>query len=43
MGYRSGAGRLDGWALASAERDTEGDPAGPMRNVPRGWYRLIRR
>ena len=35
--------RCDGWELSSTESDTGGEPAGPMRNVPRSWYRLIRR
>ena len=35
--------RFDGWELSSAEPATEGEPAEPMRNVPRSWYRLIRR
>ncbi len=35
--------RFDGWEQSSAAPDTEGDPAGPMRNIPRHWYRLIRR
>ena len=35
--------RFDGWDLVSAQPDTEGEVAGPLRNVPRAWYRLIRR
>jgi hypothetical protein len=35
--------RFDGWVLSAAQSDSEGEPAGPMRNVPRHWYRLIRR
>ena len=35
--------RFDGWELSATGPDSEGDPAGPMRNVPRHWYRLIRR
>jgi SAM-dependent methyltransferase len=35
--------RFDGWAMSAAEPDSEGEPAGPMRNIPRTWYRLIRR
>jgi len=35
--------RFDGWTLSAAEADTEGEPAGPVRNVPRHWYRLTRR
>jgi SAM-dependent methyltransferase len=35
--------RFEGWALVSTEPDGQGDPAGPVRNVPRSWYRLIRR
>jgi SAM-dependent methyltransferase len=35
--------RFDGWEQASADPDTGGDPGGPMRNIPRHWYRLIRR
>ena len=37
------AARFDGWVLSATEPDGEGEPAGPMRNVPRHWYRLIRR
>ena len=35
--------RFDGWDLVSTQPDTEGEIAGPLRNVPRAWYRLIRR
>ena len=35
--------RFDGWDLVSVQPDTEGEVAGPLRNVPRAWYRLIRR
>ena len=35
--------RFDGWELSATQPDGEGDPPGPMRNVPRHWYRLIRR
>jgi SAM-dependent methyltransferase len=35
--------RFDGWEMSATGPDSEGDPAGPMRNVPRTWYRLIRR
>ncbi len=32
-----------GWELESAVSDSGPDPAGPLRNVPRTWYRLRRR
>lgn len=35
-------GRFDEWRLVSARPDTEGQIAGPLRNVPRTWYRLVR-
>lgn len=35
-------GRFAGWRLASASPDTEGEISGPLRNVPRTWYRLVR-
>lgn len=35
-------GRFAGWHLVSAQPETDGDAAGPLRNVPRSWYRLIR-
>jgi hypothetical protein len=35
-------GRFAGWQLVSAEPETDGDAAGPLRNVPRSWYRLVR-
>lgn len=35
--------RFAGWDLVSTQPDTEGEIAGPLRNVPRAWYRLIRR
>jgi SAM-dependent methyltransferase len=35
--------RFDAWSLSATQLDGEGEPAGPMRNVPRHWYRLIRR
>ena len=35
--------RFDGWELSATGLDSEGDPAGPTRKVPRHWYRLIRR
>jgi SAM-dependent methyltransferase len=34
--------RFAGWSLASAEPDTDGELSGPLRNVPRTWYRLVR-
>jgi SAM-dependent methyltransferase len=34
--------RFAGWSLASAEPDTDGEISGPLRNVPRTWYRLVR-
>jgi SAM-dependent methyltransferase len=37
------AARFDGWDLSAKQADSEGEPAGPMRNVPRHWYRLTRR
>jgi SAM-dependent methyltransferase len=36
-------GRFAGWELASASPDTGGELSGPLRNVPRTWYRLVRR
>jgi hypothetical protein len=35
--------RFDGWDLAAIQLDSEREIAGPLRNVPRHWYRLIRR
>lgn len=35
-------GRFAGWQLVSAQPEADGDAAGPLRNVPRSWYRLIR-
>ncbi len=35
-------GRFAGWQLTSASPDTEGEISGPLRNVPRTWYRLVR-
>jgi SAM-dependent methyltransferase len=35
-------GRFVGWQLTSASPDTEGEISGPLRNVPRSWYRLVR-
>ena len=35
--------RFDGWELADTESDSDAPPPGPMKNVPRYWYRLIRR
>jgi hypothetical protein len=34
--------RFAGWRLISAETETDGEAAGPLRNVPRSWYRLVR-
>lgn len=34
---------FDGWELAAIESDSAPAPAGPMRSVPRLWYRLLRR
>jgi SAM-dependent methyltransferase len=34
--------RFAGWQLVSAEPETDGDASGPLRNVPRSWYRLVR-
>lgn len=31
------------WELVSAQPDTAPAPPGPMRNVPRTWYQLVRR
>ncbi|MGN6868166.1 MAG: class I SAM-dependent methyltransferase [Solirubrobacteraceae bacterium] len=36
-------GRFAGWELASALPDTDGEISGPLRNVPRTWYRLVHR
>lgn len=35
-------GRFADWELVSAEPDTDGEISGPLRNVPRTWYRLAR-
>jgi len=35
-------GRFGGWQLISARPDTEDEITGPLRNVPRTWYRLVR-
>jgi hypothetical protein len=35
--------RFDGWDLSAIQLDSEREIAGPLRNVPRHWYRLIRR
>jgi SAM-dependent methyltransferase len=35
-------GRFAGWRLVAAEPEIDGDAAGPLRNVPRNWYRLVR-
>jgi SAM-dependent methyltransferase len=34
--------RFAGWRLLSARPDTHGETSGPVRNVPRTWYRLLR-
>ena len=34
--------RFADWRLVSASPDTEGERSGPLRNVPRTWYRLVR-
>ncbi len=34
--------RFAGWRLVSAQPDAEGEISGPLRNVPRTWYRLVR-
>jgi hypothetical protein len=34
---------LADWELVCAEADSGPDPDGPLRNVPRRWYRLVRR
>jgi len=31
------------WELCSVTNDAGADPAGPLRNVPRNWYRLRKR
>jgi SAM-dependent methyltransferase len=36
-------GRFPGWQLVSASPDTFGEITGPLRHVPRTWYRLVRR
>lgn len=36
-------GRFADWQLVSALADTDGELSGPLRNVPRTWYRLVRR
>ena len=35
-------GRFADWQLVSASPDTDGEISGPLRNVPRTWYRLAR-
>jgi SAM-dependent methyltransferase len=35
-------GRFAGWRLVSASPDTDDEIDGPLRNVPRTWYRLVR-
>ncbi len=30
------------WELVSSEADPSPGPSGPLRKVPRRWYRLIR-
>jgi SAM-dependent methyltransferase len=35
--------RFAGWELADRQSDTDAPPPGPMKNIPRHWYRLIRR
>jgi SAM-dependent methyltransferase len=35
-------GRFAGWRLVSASPDTDGEIDGPLRSVPRTWYRLVR-
>lgn len=34
--------RFEGWQLESIQADIAPAPAGPLRNVPRHWYRLTR-
>jgi hypothetical protein len=34
--------RFDGWELSAIQPESESEAAGPTRNVPRSWYRLIR-
>jgi cyclopropane fatty-acyl-phospholipid synthase-like methyltransferase len=34
--------RFQGWRLESVQADSAPAPPGPMRNVPRYWYRLTR-
>ena len=36
-------GRFAAWELASASPDSDGELSGPLRNVPRTWYRLVHR
>jgi SAM-dependent methyltransferase len=36
-------GRFARWELVSEWADTDGEISGPLRNVPRTWYRLVRR
>ena len=35
--------RFAAWELADTQPDTDAPPPGPMKNVPRHWYRLVRR
>lgn len=34
---------LADWELVTSEADSGPDPGGPLRDVPRRWYRLVRR
>jgi SAM-dependent methyltransferase len=36
-------GRFADWKLVSASPDADGEISGPLGNVPRTWYRLVRR
>jgi len=36
-------GRFPEWELASVSPDSDGEISGPLRNVPRTWYRLVHR
>jgi glutamine synthetase type III len=34
---------FDGWELVSSQPDSGPAPSGPLRHVPRSWYRFVRR
>jgi cyclopropane fatty-acyl-phospholipid synthase-like methyltransferase len=34
---------FSGWELASSDSDRDPGPPGPLRDIPRSWYRFLRR